>query len=481
MGLFRSQDESAVSPCSANSMAYAIEFGGTSLCRVREGLNQTFPNGRVGGSLARNCQSASPQDGFSGLDLSAYEFDANAPDEAFRPGGTLRPHWRGLDGLLRGLDADGAEALQRRTAATSSDVAVPSAAPGPLDGLPLLLPEREWRLLEAGLAQRVAALNRLLADVYDRARIVRDGVIPAAVVRGSAQFRIAMRGFAPPLGTCAAVCAVDVGRTPEGFRVLRDNVRCPAGAARMIAHRAVLEETLPTARAACRPREVAPYAQALFETLCELASEFAGEPRIVLLTPGPYNAGFAEHAYLAQATGIELVEGNRLLVEDGHLHLRTPQGPVRVHGLYRQVDDDFLDPLAFRADSVLGIPGLLHACRLGNVAVANAPGTGVADEPDLSPYIPETIRYYLGEEPLLAGVEALPGPVPALSRAPCLVDGRLRAGSVTLRCFVLQGRTTRIVPGGLCQVLPLAEGPGTGGLRQPRSKDVWVVPDAEST
>ena len=415
------------------------------------------------------------------MDLAAYELDPRVPDEAFRPGGALRPHWRALDGLLRELDADGVEALQRRTAAAASSSALPGGASAPLDGLPLLLSEREWRLLDAGLTQRATALNRLLADVYGGARIVRDGVVPAAVVRGSAQFRIAMRGVAPPLGVSAAVCAIDVARTQDGFRVLRDNVRCPAGAARLIAHRAVLEETLATARAAGRPREVAGYAQALFETLCELAPETPGDPCIALLTPGTHNVGFAEHAYLAGASGIELVEANHLRVEAGRVHLRMPHGTRRVHGLYREIDDDFLDPLAFRADSLLGVPGLVHACRLGNIALANAPGTGVADEPDMFPYIPRAIRYYLGEEPLLPGVETFTPPLGALSRAPCLVDGRLRAGSVTLRCFVLQGRRTRIVPGGLCQVLPLADGSGTGGLREPRSKDVWVVPDAEST
>jgi len=465
------------------------------------------------------------------LDLEAYQPDA-APDEAVLPGGALRTHWRALAATLRQWDGDTARLLQERTARASADFAVGTAPV--LDPLPLLLSEGDWRVLEAGFQQRVTALNRFLDDIYGAARIVRDGVVPAAVLRSSPQFRVELRGVDRPHGVSAAVCAIDVVRTPEGFRVVRDNLRCPAGGARMVAHRRVLEATLRSTYEASGPLDVTAYARALLETLSELAPGNIAEPRVALLTPGPYNAGFDEHAFLADAAGMELVEGGDLLVDDGCVHMRIPRGPRRVHVVYRQVDDDFLDPLTFRPDSVLGVPGLVHACRQGHVGVANAPGSGVADDPGVFPFIPDAIQYYLGEEPLLPGVETwtcrrpdhleytldhLPelvvehrrdgavvfGPelstaehdawaarlradpsdfvarqIPAMSRAPCLVDGRLRPGAVTLRCFVLQGRSARVVPGALCRVLPPGAAHGSRGIEEPGSKDVWVVPDAPS-
>lgn len=454
----------------------------------------------------------------SGLDLDAYDFDPAIPDEAMTPAGELRTHWRPLARALREWDAP---SMMR---------AFVAADPGePPDDIPLLLPESEWRVLEAGLQQRVKALNRLLADLYGDAAIVRDGVVPAAVVRGSPQFRVEMRGAVRPRDVPAAVCRIDVARTPTGFRVLRDNVRCPAGGAPMVAIGRVLKERLGPARDACAARDTPPYASALSETLRELAPGNA-DPRVALLTPGRYNAAFAAHALLAEAAGMELVTGPDLFVEDGQVRLRGARGSRRVHVLYRQVDDDFLDPLAFRPDSVLGVAGLLHACRLGNVAVLNAPGSGVADDPAVFPFVADAIRYYLAEEPLLPDVETwacvrpdhlehaldhleeliieqrgnnevLFGPglsaaergacaarlraapdgfvarqAPPTTTAPCLLDGRLRPGAVTLPCFVLQGRGTRVVPGALYH--PAPPKPGTGGFQEPRGKEVWIVPDA---
>ena len=449
------------------------------------------------------------------MDLHAYDFDPAIPDEAFTPAGELRPHWRPLAVALREWDA----APMTRALAAGD--------PGePPDGIPLLLPESEWRFLEAGLRQRVKALNLLLADLYGDAAIVRDGFVPAAVVRGSPQFRVEMRGAVRPEDVPAAVCRIDLARTPGGFRVLRDNVRCPAGGALLVTIGRVVEERLRRVRGACAARDTPPYASALFETLREIAPRDA-DPRVALLTPGHYNAAFAEHALLAEAAGMELVAGPDLFVEDGQVHLRGARGSRRVHVLYRQVDDDFLDPLAFRPDSVLGVPGLLHACRLGSVAVLNAPGTGVADDPAVFPFVADAIRYYLAEEPLLPGVETwacvrpdeltyaldhlgeltieqrgshdvLVGPglsaaeraacaarlraapdefvarrAPPVTSAPCLVDGRLRQGAVALHCFVLQGRSTRVVPGALCRDVPASP----GGPGEPRAKDVWIVPE----
>ena len=458
------------------------------------------------------------------MDLDAYEPNPAIPDEACTAAGELRPHWRPLRDALRERDA-AAPAPAERSAEAAGDPGGP-----PPDGIPLLLPEREWRHLEAGLEQRVRALNLLIADLYGDAAIVRDGIVPAAVVRGSPQFRVEMRGAVRPGGVPAAVCRIDVARTPRGFRIARDNVRCPAGGARLVAHDRVLKDRLRVAYDACAVRGAPAYASALLETLRELAPG-SGDPRVALLTPGRYGAGFAEHAFLAEAAGMELVTGRELLVGDGHVHLHGSGRRPRVDVLYRQVDDDFLDPLAFRPDSVLGVPGLLHACRLGNVAVLNAPGTGVADDPAVFPFVEDAIRYYLAEEPALSGVESwacirpdhleftlehldevvieqrgsnevLFGPAlsatertacaarlraapdgfvarraPPVTTAPCVLDGRLRPGAVTLPCFVLQGRSTRVVPGALCHPVS-QDGPrGTGGSREPRGKDVWVVPD----
>ena len=461
------------------------------------------------------------------MDLDAYEPHPAIPDEACTAAGELRPHWRPLRDALRERAA-AAPAPAERSAEAAADPGGP-----PPDGIPLLLPEREWRHLEAGLEQRVRALNLLVADLYGDAAIVRDGIVPAAVVRGSPQFRVEMRGAVRPGGVPAAVCRIDVARTPGGFEVVRDNVRCPAGGARMVANDRVRKDRLRAAYDACAARDGPVYAPALLETLEELAPE-TEDPRVALLTPGRYGTGFAEHAFLAGAAGMELVTGADLLVDNGQVHLRHAGGRRRVHVLYRQVDDDFLDPLAFRPDSVLGVPGLLHACRLGNVAVLNAPGTGVADDPAVFPFVEDAIRYYLAEEPALSSVESwacirpdhleftldhldevvieqrgsnevLFGPalsatertacaarlraapdgfvarrVPQMTTAPCFLDGRLRPGTVTLPCFVLQGRSTRVVPGALCHPLPQGGTRGSGGFREPRGKDVWVVPDIAS-
>ena len=461
------------------------------------------------------------------MDLDAYEPDPAIPDEACTAAGEIRPHWRPLRDALRERDA------AAHTPAELSSGMAGDPGGSPPDGIPLLLPEREWRLLEAGLEQRVRALNHLVADLYGDAAIVRDGIVPAAVVRGSPQFRVEMRGAVRPDGVPAAVCRIDVARTPGGFEVVRDNVRCPAGGARMLANDRVLKDRLRAAYDACAVRDAPVYAPALLQTLEELAPA-TEDPRVALLTPGRYGTGFAEHAFVAEAAGMELVTGADLLVDDGQVRLRHAGGRRRVHVLYRQVDDDFLDPLAFRPDSVLGVPGLLHACRLGNVAVLNAPGTGVADDPAVFAFVEDAIRYYLAEEPTLPGVETwactrpdhlehtlehldrvvieqrgnnemLFGPtlsaaeraacaarlraapdgfvarrVPPMTTAPCFLDGRLRPGAVTLPCFVLQGCSTRVVPGALCHPVSQGRTRGSGGFQELRGKDVWVVPDIAS-
>ena len=477
------------------------------------------------------------------MNFDAYNLDAAFHDEMFSSDGTPREHCRALYDALRRIGDDDLAAMQERVTRSFSNEGITFTVYGddeaderiiPVDCVPRVVSAAEWRLLESGLTQRTAALNRFLDDVYDKARIVSDGVIPVDLVRGCPQYRIEMRGVRVPHGTWVAVCGTDLVRTHDGFLVLEDNLRSPSGVSYMIANRKVVKRNLRRVYRACRVREVEHYGSVLRETLCDLAPGGRSDPCIVLLTPGVYNSAFYEHMFLAQEIGAALVEGRDLLVKDGFVYMRTTEGLRRVDVVYRRIDDDFLDPLVFRPDSLLGVPGLLHAFRLGHVALANAPGTGVADDKSVYACVPDMIRYYLGEEPILANVEthlcrqpegleytldnlenlvvkrvgesggygmligphATPGeraayaeqlradpadfisqPVLALSRAPCLVEGRAEPRHVDLRPFVLHGRETRIVPGAFCRValregsLVVNSSQGGGG------KDLWVLED----
>ena len=477
------------------------------------------------------------------MNFDAYDLDAAYYDEVFLPDGTPREHCRPLYDALRGIADDELGSIQDRVTRSFSNEGITFTVYGddeaderiiPIDCVPRIVSGAEWRHLEAGLTQRIGALNRFLEDVYGEARIVSEGAIPADVVRGCPQYRVEMRGVSVPYGTWVAICGTDLVRTHEGFKVLEDNLRSPSGVSYMIANRKVVKKSLRRLYRSCRVREVEQYGSVLREILCELAPGGRSDPCIVLLTPGVYNSAFYEHMFLAHEIGAELVEGRDLLVKDGYVYMRTTEGLRRVDVVYRRIDDDFLDPLVFRPDSLLGVPGLLNAYKLGHVALANAPGTGVADDKSLYAYVPEMIRYYLGEEPLLANVEThlcrspegleytldnlenlvvkrvgesggygmligphaspqeraayaeqirsdpadfISQPMLALSRAPCLVDGRAEPRHVDLRPFVLHGRRTRIVPGAFCRValrrgsLVVNSSQGGGG------KDLWVLED----
>ena len=461
----------------------------------------------------------------------------------FLPDGTPREHCRELYDTLCRLSDEELNAIQERVTHSFSTEGITFTVYGddeaderiiPIDCVPRLLSAAEWRHLESGLTQRIAALNRFLEDVYGEASIIADGVIPADVVRGCPQYRIEMRGVSVPHGTWVAICGTDLVRTHDGFLVLEDNLRVPSGVSYMIANRKVVKTSLRRLYRSCRVREVEHYGQVLLQTLRDLAPEGRTDPCIVLLTPGVYNSAFYEHMFLAHEIGASLVEGRDLLVNDSFVYMRTTTGLRRVDVIYRRVDDDFLDPLVFRPDSLLGVPGLLHAFKLGNVTLANAPGTGVADDKSVYAYVPDMIRYYLGEEPILANVEtylcrrpedleytldnldnlvvkrvgesggygmligphATPAertayaeeiradpadfisqPVLSLSRAPCFIEGRAEPRHVDLRPFVLHGRETRIVPGAFCRValrrgsLVVNSSQGGGG------KDLWVLED----
>ncbi len=472
-----------------------------------------------------------------------YDLDAAIHDELFEKFATPRGHCRKLYETLGDLSAEELSSIQEHVTSAFSNEGITFTLYGdddeverviPIDCVPRIISGADWSLIESGLSQRVLALNRFLQDVYGDARIVADGVIPAELVRGCPQYRAEMRGVQVPEGVWVAICGSDVVRTNDGFLVLEDNLRVPSGVSYMIANRKAVKASLRRLYRSCRVREVENYGRLLFETLSELAPNGRSSPSIALLTPGVYNSAFYEHMFLADEIGAELVEGRDLIVNDGFVYMRTTRGLRRVDVIYRRVDDDFLDPLAFREDSLLGVPGLLHAYQRGNVTLANAPGTGVADDKSVYAHVPDMIRYYLGEEPILANVptrlcrrpedleytldnledlvvkrvggsgghgmlvgpastrsereayarelradpaDFVSQPVLPLSRAPCLIDGKVEPRHVDLRPFVLRGRQTRIVPGAFCRValrrgsLVVNSSQGGGG------KDCWVLTD----
>ena len=404
----------------------------------------------------------------------------------------------------------------------------------PIDCIPRVLANAEWRHIESGLDQRVRALNLFLEDVYNDAKIISDGVIPADVIRDCPQYRIEMRGLSAPHGAWVAICGTDLVRTNDGFRVLEDNLRVPSGVSYMIATRKTVKANLRNAYRSSQVLDVEHYGRLLLTTLRELAPPGVTDPTIALLTPGVYNSAFYEHMFLAREIGAELVEGRDLIVNDAYVYMRTTQGLRRVDVIYRRVDDDFIDPLVFRPDSYLGVPGLIHAYRKGNLTLANAPGTGVADDKSVYAFVPDIIRYYLHEEPILANVQTnlcrspegleytldnlenlvvkqvggsggygmligphatkderedfakqiqadpknyISQPVLDLSKAPCFIDNQFQPRHVDLRPFVLRGNETRIVPGGLCRIAlrkgSLVVNSSQGG----GAKDIWVLPN----
>ncbi len=475
------------------------------------------------------------------MDFKDYELDARIYDEMFHSDGAARTHVQGVHTALSETSAADLADIQDQVTGSFSSEGISFKVYGddegderiiPVDCLPRVLSAGEWRELETGLTQRLKALNLFLADVYGPARIVEDGVIPVDVVRGCPQYRIEMRGFKAPHGVWVAICGTDLVRTNEGFKVLEDNLRVPSGVAYMLANRKAVKASFRRLYRSSRVQEIEHYGRVLRTTLEELSPAGTSDPTIALLTPGVYNSAFYEHMFLAGQIGAELVEGRDLLVDDGFVYMRTTAGLRRVDVVYRRIDDDFLDPVVFREDSLLGVPGIMHACKQGNVTLANAPGTGVADDKSVYAYVPDMIRYYLAEEPIIANVEtylcrnpegleytldnlanlvvkrvgesggygmligphatpaeraeyaeqvrATPAdfisqPVLDLSRAPCLIDGRIEPRHVDLRPFVLHGRQTRIVPGAFCRValrrgsLVVNSSQGGGG------KDLWVL------
>ena len=407
----------------------------------------------------------------------------------------------------------------------------------PFDIIPRVLSRREWTRLERGLVQRVAAINAFLADIYGSREILRTGLIPEDRVLRNPQFCLPAIGHRPPHGVYTHIAGIDIVRTgADDFYVLEDNVRTPSGVSYMLENREVMLRLLPELFDRHRVAPVDDYPEILLETLASVAPpNCTGDPTIAVLTPGFHNSAYYEHSFLADKLGVELVEGGDLFVRDDVLFMRTTHGPKRVDVVYRRVDDAFLDPLAFRADSVLGVPGLMSAFARGNLTIANAVGTGIADDKAIYSYMPEIVRFYTGEEPILANVptwrcrepdalsyvldhlsdlvvkevdgsggygmlvgphasraeieafaaklRALPDkfiaqPTLALSTCPTLCEAGIAPRHVDLRPFVLTGaKGTRIVPGGLTRV---ALKPGSLVVNSSQgggTKDTWVLDD----
>jgi uncharacterized circularly permuted ATP-grasp superfamily protein len=407
----------------------------------------------------------------------------------------------------------------------------------PFDLLPRMIPRDEWSLLQRGLVQRVTALNRFIADVYHEQAIIRAGVVPEDEILRNPQFRPEMHGVNVPRGIYAHIAGIDLVRAanPDGsgtYYVLEDNLRVPSGVSYMLENRKMMMRLFPDLFERQRVAPVAHYPDLLLDTLRSVAPTAADEPTVVVLTPGMYNSAYFEHAFLAQQMGVELVEGQDLVVRDNFVYMRTTQGLKRVDVIYRRLDDDFLDPAAFRADSTLGCRGLLEAYRQGNVTLCNAIGTGVADDKSIYAYVPQMIEFYLGEKPLLSNVptyrcreaddlgyvlanmkdlvikevhgaggygmlvgpastqaqiadfaqrvKANPGnyiaqPTLSLSTCPTFVDAGLAPRHIDLRPFVLSGQTVQMVPGGLTRVA-LKEGSLVVNSSQGGgTKDTWVL------
>ncbi|MBE9170006.1 circularly permuted type 2 ATP-grasp protein [Pleurocapsales cyanobacterium LEGE 06147] len=475
--------------------------------------------------------------------LDAYDPE-NFYDELFSAKGQPRPE---AASLVKWMKQVGEEALQqhRKTAQIAlyklgvtfnvynDDRGVEKIFP--FDIIPRIISAREWEWIEKGLKQRITALNLFLQDIYGEQKIIKDGIIPATVINSASSFLKPCVGLKPPKGVWCHVTGTDLVRDRDGsWYVLEDNLRVPSGISYVLENRRVMKSTFPDIFRTMAIRPIDDYPSQLLETLLGLVPSYLADPTVVVLSPGIYNSAYFEHSFLAQQMGVELVEGRDLVVVDGYLQMRTTKGLHRVDVIYRRLDDEFLDPMVFNSDSFLGVPGLMEVYRQGRLAIANAPGTGVADDKVVYAYVPEMIRYYLGEEQIIANVPTylcwqdkdreyvlkhldelvvksaneaggygmlvgtkateaerkefaqkiqanprnyIAQPTLSLSRVPTLVDGdRIEGRHVDLRPYILhQGDDIYIHPGGLTRVAlrkgSLVVNSSQGG----GSKDTWVL------
>jgi uncharacterized circularly permuted ATP-grasp superfamily protein len=466
-------------------------------------------------------------------------------DELIGPDGRPRPDLRAATTFLEALslpeliERQNAAELAIRTMGITFTVYNDEAAldrEWPFDVIPRIITTREWTRVTAGLEQRLEALNLFISDIYNEQKIVQDDVFPAALLAASKNYREACRDFTPPLGVWAHICGSDLVRDADGtMYVLEDNLRVPSGVSYLLENRLVTKRVFPELFRDLDILPVDDYPTRLHDLLASLSPRRGEAPTIVVLTPGIYNSAYFEHAFLAKQMGAELAEGSDLVVEDDVVYLRTIDGLARVDVIYRRVDDLFLDPEVFRPDSTLGVPGLMRAWRAGNVGLANAPGSGVADDKVVYAYVPAIIRYYLGEEPLIANVPTyvcdrdddrayvlehldelvvkpanesggygifvgpqatkaqqdecralvlgdprnwVAQPTLQLSTAPTLCQGQVRPRHLDLRPFVLSGEEHSVTQGGLTRVA-LREGSLVVNSSQGGgSKDTWILDPA---
>lgn len=408
----------------------------------------------------------------------------------------------------------------------------------PFDIIPRIVPSGEWTTIERGLRQRIRALNLFLDDVYHDQRIVRDGIVPRELIESASGYKPQCVGLDPPRSVWCHITGTDLVRGGDGtLYVLEDNLRCPSGVSYVLENRAVMKETFPMVFSGLNVRRVDDYAGRLLSTLEDVAPRGVGRPETVVLTPGVFNSAYFEHSFLAGQMGVELVEGRDLVVSDGYVWMRTTSGFQRVDVIYRRIDDDFLDPRAFRSDSMLGVPGLMEVYQQGRVTLVNAPGTGVADDKVIYAFVPEIIRYYLGEDPVVPNVptylcwrdsdrshvlenldklvvkpaaesggyglligphasqqerdecrdrilanprDFIAQPTLSLSRVPTLIDDHFEGRHVDLRPYILYGQQIYVLPGGLTRVAlrkgSLVVNSSQGG----GSKDTWVLTGEET-
>lgn len=463
-------------------------------------------------------------------------------DEMFTAEGSVRPHYQllherfqrmsqeELDQKLRSLES---LFLKQGITFTVYGDSAGTERVFPFDPVPRIIPPDEWTRIENGLIQRITALNQFLYDIYHDQSILREKRIPEEVIRSAAHFRSAFVGIDVPQDIYVHICGTDLIRDGDGrYLVLEDNARCPSGVSYVLENRMAMKRVFPNLFGSAGVRSVDGYAGDLLTTLKYIAPRESPDPVVVLLTPGVYNSAYFEHSFLARQMGIEIVQGDDLIVIDGYVYMRTTRGLTKVDVLYRRIDDDFLDPLVFRKDSMLGVPGLVEAVRRGNVSLANAIGTGVADDKVTYLYVPEMIRFYLGQEPILDQVPTYPAweddgrkyilenldrlvvkaanesggygmligsratkaelaefrdriianprnyiaqPVISLSRHPTICDGAIEGRHIDLRPFILCGDRIRVLPGGLTRVALRKDSLVVNSSQGGGSKDTWVL------
>lgn len=403
----------------------------------------------------------------------------------------------------------------------------------PFDIIPRIIENHDWNIIEKGLKQRIYALNQFISDVYHDRKILKDKVVPEDLIMSCATYRKQCEGLNPPENIWCHVTGTDLIRNVDGnFYVLEDNMRCPSGVSYVLENRQVLKRTFPNVFSDSNVRPVDDYANKLLATLEFLAPESVSNPKIGVLTPGMYNSAYFEHSFLAQQMGVELVEGQDLVVSDGFVYMRTTKGLQRVDVIYRRLDDDFMDPMAFRPDSMLGIPGIMAVYRSGKVALANAPGTGIADDKAVYAYVPQIIKYYMNEDPILPNVPTyicredkdrayvlanldtlvvkaanesggygmmigphasreereafalliqknprnyIAQPTISLSRVPTIVDDHFEGRHVDLRPYILYGEDIYVMPGGLTRVALKKNSLVVNSSQGGGTKDTWVI------